>query len=1002
MKLKIFLFKHAVALWSLIFLLGGASYAQSSVSGRITSSDGGDAVAGATVLVMGTTSGTYSDAEGRYTISVPEGGTSLMVSFLGYERQEVTIGGRSTIDIGLAASISTLEEVVVVGYGTVKRKDATGSVTSISTKDFNKGVVVSPEDLIQGRAAGVQITQTSGEPGAGINIRIRGTSSVRGGNNPLFVVDGVPLSGENTTARGSGSGLGSSSPRNPLNFLNPSDIASIDILKDASATAIYGSRGANGVVIITTKGGQKGAGKVGYDYSLGVSTISQTYDLLGREEFLAAYTTFNGAAAAASLDGGSNTDWQDEAFRTAITQSHNLNFGGGDDQGNYRFSLSYQDQQGIFEESGMKRITGRFNGNRKFIDDRLTIGTQLIISNIHDDGVAVTENSGFRGDLMGNVLKANPTTPVRDANGDFVQLGITEPNPIAILNLSESFTNTLRALGNISGELKITDDLKFKTVLGLDRSFSNRTDAFSRDLVVGGVNGIGRLYLNDVEVSNVLWENYFTYEKDFGNISLNALAGYSYQQFDYRTRGSQYANFRTGDLDVMINNLASSDQNGNLASSAGTNSSRSVDELQSYFGRVNLNIGEKYLVTGTLRADGSTRFGEGNQIGYFPSFAVKWRLAEEDFVPDVFDDLSLRVGYGITGNQEIPHNLYQERQRYGDFNIDEGAGNVTGGGLGSVAFANPNLKWESTTQINVGVDYAFANGRIYGSLDYYDKNTNDLLIQVTAAQPAVQDFVWTNLDADVKNRGVELALNVVPVQTSDFQWTISFNVAYNDNIVENFSGLINTGDIDGQGLTGAFAQRIAEGQPLFAYFLREFGGYDENGITIYEGGDFQQFVGKSPLPVVTGGLTNSLSYKNFDFSIFFTGQYGHYIYSNTANAFFTAGSLANGRNVTRDVVGNGEGNLNAPDVSTRFLESGDFTRLQNISLGYNVDTGNSFISNARFFATAQNLAVFTSYSGQDPEVSVNKQIGGVPSAGIDYTTYPRSRTFTVGVSLDLK
>ncbi len=1002
MKLKIFLFKHVVALWSLIFLLGGAGYAQSSVSGRVTSSDGGDAIAGATVLVMGTTSGAYTDADGRYTISVPEGGTALMVSFLGFERQEVTIGGRGTIDIALAPSISSLEEVVVVGYGTVKKKDATGAVTSISAKDFNKGVVVAPEDLIQGRAAGVQITQTSGEPGAGINIRIRGTSSVRGGNNPLFVIDGVPLSGGDTQAAGSNGGIGQSAARNPLNFLNPSDIASIDILKDASATAIYGSRGANGVVIITTKGGEKGAGKVGYDYSLGISTISNTYDLLGRDEFLAAYTAFNGATAAASLDGGANTDWQDEAFRTAITHSHNLSFGGGDEQGDYRFSLSYQDQEGIFEESGLQRITGRFNGTRKFINDRLTIGTQLIISNIHDDNVPVTRNSGFEGDLMGNVLKANPTTPVRDANGDFVQLGITEPNPMALLGLSESFTNTLRALGNINAEVKIIEGLKFKTVLSFDRSFSNRTDAFSRDLVAPQISGVGRLYLNDVEVNNTLWENYFTYDKDFGNVTLNTLAGYSYQEFDRRTRGAQYANFRTSDLNVMINNLASSDQNGNLASSAGTNSSKEVDELQSYFGRVNVSIADKYLVTGTLRADGSTRFGEGNQYGYFPSFAFKWRLAEEDFVPDVFDDLSLRVGYGITGNQEIPHNLYQERQRYGDFNIDGGAGNINGGGLGSVAFANPDLKWESTTQLNVGVDYGFANGRIYGSLDYYDKNTNDLLIQVTAAQPAVQDFVWTNLDADVRNRGVELSLNLVPVQTSDLQWTVSFNVAYNDNVVENFAGLINTGDIDGQGLTGAFAQRIAEGQPLFAYFLREFGGYDENGITIYEGGDFQQFVGKSPLPVVTGGLTNSLSYKNFDFSIFFTGQYGHYIYSNTANAFFTAGSLANGRNVTRDVVGNGEGNLNAPDVSTRFLESGDFTRLQNITLGYNVNTGNSFISNARFYATAQNLAVFTNYSGQDPEVSVNKEIGGVPSAGIDYTTYPRARTFTVGVNLDLR
>ena len=862
--------------------------------------------------------------------------------------------------------------------------------------------MLAPEDVIRGRAAGWQITTASGEPGAGINIRIRGTSSVRGGNNPLFVVDGVPLSGDDTQAGGNNSGLGSSSPRNPLNFLNPNDIASIDVLKDASATAIYGSRGANGVVIITTKGGQQGSGKMGYDYSLGFSTISRRYDLLNREEFLDAYIDFNGAAAAATLDGGADTDWQDEVFRTAITHSHNLSYGAGNAQGNYRFSLSYQDQQGIFQESGLKRITGRFNGSQKFIRDRLTIGTQLIISNIHDDNIPVTTNSGFEGDLMGNVLKANPTQPIRNANGEFIQRGITEPNPLAILGLSESFTNTLRALGNINAEVKIVEGLAFKTVLGFDRSMSNRTDAFSRDLLVQNVSGIGRLFINDVEASNTLWENFFTYQKDLGNVSLNALAGYSYQQFDRSTRGSQYANFRTSDLNVMINNLASSNQNANAASAAGTNSSRTIDELQSYFGRVNLGIQDKYLFTVTLRADGSTRFGGGNQYGYFPSFSGKWRLAEEDFFPDLFDDLSVRVGYGITGNQEIPHNLYQSRQRYGNFNINTGASQIDGGGLGNVAFANPGLKWESTSQLNVGIDFGFANGRIYGSLDYYDKNTNDLLIQITAAQPAVQPFVWTNLDADVRNRGVELSLNLVPVDKNDFNWTISFNAAYNDNVVENFGGLINTGSINGQGLTGAFAQRIANGQPLFAFFLREFGGYDENGITIYPNGDFQEFVGKSPLPTLTGGLTNSFRYKNLDLNIFFTGQYGHYIYSNSANAFFTAGSLANGRNVTKDVVGNGEGRLNAPDVSTRFLEKGDFTRLQNVSIGYNVNVGKSFISNLRLYATGQNLAVFTQYTGQDPEVNTNKSIGGVPSAGIDYTTYPRARTFTIGVNLDFQ
>lgn len=982
----------------LLFMMGllisGGIHAQ-TVTGTVTSDRDGSPLAGATLLVKGTTQGAFTDDNGKYSVQAASDAV-LVISYIGYARQEINVDGRSSIDIEMKATESTLDEVVVVGYGTIKKQDATGAVVSVTDKDFNKGVVASPEQLIQGRAAGVQITTASGEPGAGVNIRIRGTSSVRSGNNPLFVVDGVPLSGGDTQASGNNAGLGSSSPRNPLNFLNPNDIASIDILKDASATAIYGSRGGNGVVLITTKKGTKGAGKISYDYSLGISNITQKYDLLSPDEFISAYTAFNGADAAATLNGGATTDWQDEVFRTALTNSHNVSYGGGDEQGDFRFSLSSQDQEGIFEESGLRRITGRFNGNRKFINDRLRIGTQMIISNIHDDNIAITDNSGFEGDLMGNVLKANPTTPVRDGNGNFVQLSNTEPNPVAILNLSDSYTNTLRTLGNVNAELTIIDGLTFKTVLGLDRSMSNRVDAFSSDLVATRITGIGRLYNNSIEVTNTLWENYFTYTKEFGDVNFTGLLGYSYQQFDTRTHGAEFANFRVPDLDIMINNTESAQ----IAAATGT--SKVIDELQSFFGRVNLGIQNKYLITATLRADGSTRFGSGNQYGYFPSFAVKWRLSEEGFLPAAFDDLSVRVGYGVTGNQEFGHNLFTTRQRYGGANINDGADGYNGFSYGSVAFQNPNLKWETTTQINVGLDFSFSNGRISGSLDYYNKNTNDLLLRIDAAQPSAAPFKWENVDADVINQGVELGLNLVPVNTGDFRWDVNFNVAYNDNIVKNFSGLINTGDIDGQGLTGAFAQRIAGDQPLFAFFLREFGGYDENGNTIYPNGDVQEFVGKSPLPTWTGGLTNSVSYKDLDFSIFFTGQYGHYIYSNTANAFFTAGSLANGRNVTKDVVGNGEGRLNAPDVSTRFLEDGSFTRLQNISLGYSIFPKNTFISRLRFFATGQNLAVFTKYSGQDPEINVNKAINGVPSLGIDYTSYPRARTFTIGVSADFE
>lgn len=969
-----------------------------TVTGKVTDAGTGEGLIGASVLVKGTTTGALTDAEGNYSVNVPEGGTVLVFSYTGYSSKEVEIAGQSTINVALAEGID-VDELVVVGYGTIKRGDATDAVTSVSEKDFNRGVIASPEQLIQGRAAGVQITSASGEPGAGVNIRIRGTSSVRAGNNPLFVVDGVPLSGDNTTAGGGDvGGYGGSSSRNPLNFLNPNDIASIDILKDASATAIYGSRGANGVVIITTKSGQGGAGRLEYSYNLGISSISKKYDLLNRDEFLSAYADINGQTAADNIDMGGNTDWQDEIFRTAYTNNHNLSFGDGNAAGNYRFSFGYQDQDGIVDNTGMKRLTARFNANRKFMDERLKVGVQATVANTNDRNALITDNAGFRGDLLGNILKARPSNPVYNADGTFFQQSADELNPVALNTLTRSTTANLRALGNVTGAYSISENLTFNTVLGFDRSSSNRIDAFSSDLVAAGIDGRGRLFSNDLAVNNTLWENYFAYDSQVNdNFGVNAVVGYSYQRFDYAGKNFQATNFRTNDLDVMINNLGSADQ-GSSTSLVG-NSFREIDELQSVFGRVNFNIQDKYLLKVSVRADGSTRFGDGNKYGFFPAASFRWNIMQESFAPAAFSNLALRLGYGVTGNQEIPHNRFTARSRYNDFGLDDG-GNVNGGGLGTVAFANPNLKWESTSQINAGLDFGFNQGKIYGTLDYYYKNTNDLLFLVAAAQPAAQPFVWENLDADVINSGVELSLSIVAKDDDNFSWTITTNAAYNNNVVRNFTGNVNTGVISGQGLTGAFAQRIAGDQPLFAYYVRNFQGYDSEGITVYGDGDFQQFLGQSPLPKWNVGLTNDFKFGDFDLSIFFNSLAGHYVYNNTANAFFTAGALGSGRNVSQSTLGTGESNLNAPDVSSRFLENASFLRLQNMTLGYNVDASKvNGVSSVRIFAAGQNLFVLTGYSGQDPEVNTNKELDGIPSFGIDYTPYPRARTITFGANV---
>jgi iron complex outermembrane receptor protein len=975
-------------------LLCNFAMAQRIVKGAVTDAESGDALIGASVSVVGTTRGTATDIDGNYSIEVPEGSTQIRIAYTGYAEQVIVLGASNTVDVGMKPS-SVLDEVVVIGYGSVKKSDATGAVTSVTEKDFNKGNVVAPEQLIQGRAAGVVVTNSSGEPGAGINIRIRGTSSVRAGNNPLFVVDGVPLGGGETTGGSNVQGLGSQAARNPLNFLNPNDILSIDILKDASATAIYGSRGANGVVIITTKSGQSGKGVLEYGYTLGVSQLANKYDVLDARSFVAEWQALNPTAPSTDVNFGSDTDWQEEITRTALTHNHNLSFGGGGQGGDYRFSLGYFDQEGIIKDSGIKRLSGRFNGSKKFIDDRLKVSSNVTFAQTTDLAAPITENAGFEGDAWTNALKGNPTWPTRNADGSVFQVGIaSQPSPLAMIELTDDQTNSLRILGNLNAEFSLTKNLSFKTLLGFDRGISSRKNAWSRDLYAGpAVFDLGRLFVTDIESSSRLWENYFTYTKTFGKVDFSGLLGYSYQEFDNASKRVTFSKFGTSDLDLMVNNTAYA------GTSAIVNSSRTIDELQSYFGRVNFGISDRYLFTATMRADGSTKFGPDNRYGYFPSGAFKWRISQESFCPNVFSDLGLRLGYGVTGNQEIPHNLYLTRQRTGDGGLNDQGNPFTGSEM-DIAVENPAIQWETTTQLNLGLDFGFWGGRVSGSLDLYKKNTTDMLVKVTAAQPAANRFTWRNLDSDIENRGVELGLSIVAVDSRLFDWRILGNIAFNQNEIKRFNGFLQTGSISGQGLTDAFAQAIQEGQPLYAYYLRDFVGFDDNGNQAYRDGlDAQVFVGKSPIPKITAGLTNQFQFGNLDLSIFFTGQWGHYIYNNTANALFTKGAIAGARNVTRDVIGSAESATNSPDVSTRFLEKGDFLRLQDVSLGYNLPINSKTISSLRVFVNGQNLLLFTDYSGLDPEVNTNKQIADIPSLGIDYSAYPRARTFSVGANV---
>lgn len=985
--MKIMLLKGLMVFGALICFV--TTQAQ-TVTGTVSDSSG--PLPGASVVVKGTTNGTQTDFDGNYTLNNVSSDAVLVFSYIGFASQEVPTNGQSTINVVLQEDASQLDEVVVVGYGTQNRRTTVGAVESVKAEEFNKGVIVNPQQLIQGKTAGVQISATTGEPGAAVNVRIRGTASVRANNNPLYVVDGIPLSGSSTTA-GTGGGntdIGSAASLDPLSFLNPNDIASIDILKDASATAIYGSRGANGVVLITTKSGRSEDGVLEFSSTYSVGYVPNRIDVLSVDQFLQAQSDLG----ATGQDFGDNNDFQDEIFRTSFTQNYNLSYGKGTENGNYRLSFGYQDQEGEVEDSTFDRLTARINATQSFFENKLTFTTQATISNIESQRPPISDDPNARGDLLATAYSFNPTRPIFNPDGSFNQPTFETRNPLAVLGLTRNTSSTLRALINLGIQYRFTDNLSFKTSIGVDKSTSSANSAISSLFNSAQTLGVGRATLNEFDLTNTTWESYFNYNKSFGDDVLDLTLGHSYQEFVTETIFLEASGFRTEDLFQMVNNIAS-------AQSFAANTSLERDELQSFFFRGNYSLDGKFNFSGTIRVDGSSRFGANNRYGTFGAVGASWELAQEEWFPKFFDRFKLRAAYGVVGNQEgLGSNQFSQRERFGTGFIDNG-GTFTPGGTGIVAFDNPDLKWEETTTTNIGVDFAFADNKFSGSLEYYNRTTTDFILQINSAQPAVQPFFFQNIDGDIVNEGVELSLNYAAIENEDFSWDLNLNVGFNDNIVENYDGpALDTGQINGPGLTGAFAQRIANNQPIFSFFVRDFQGIDPvNGGNIFLNEGAQVFVGESALPDVTLGFTQNFRYKNWDLSVFFNGLFGQSVYNNNRNAFFTIGNLSQGRNVTTDVLPfvGVENPFNPAEVSTRFLEDASFLRLQNVTLGHNINLPeNSVFNNLRIFANAQNLFVITDYSGQDPEVSVNRSIGNVPSLGIDLTAFPRPTTISLG------
>jgi TonB-linked SusC/RagA family outer membrane protein len=969
-----------------------------TITGRVTD-ETNLPLSGATVKEQGTKNGASTNSKGAFQINGVKGKV-LEVSFIGYKTKLVTIDG-SVLSIQLEPDASNLGEVLVVGYGKQAKKDVTGSVTQLDEKNFRQGVVTSADNLLQGKIAGVRVVANSGEPGGGVDVTIRGVGSIRSGSTPLFVIDGVPLTNDDVSPTGQNVGFGSSKAKNPLNFLNTSDIESISVLKDASAAAIYGARGSNGVVIVTTKKGKKGEGSFTADSYLGLSTLAHKIDVLTADEY-------RNAVPDKAFDHGGNTDWQDVIYRRAQTRNSSFSFSKATTSGNYYVSAAQMDQEGIVKNSNFRRTSGRINASESFLDDqRLKIGVNMTVSETKDDGVPTSDDGGANGQLIIQTLMSNPTRNVFDEDGKYTNFKANAHyNPAYLLSIYRDRTRTLRALGNLDVSFRIVKGLEYKMNLGIDRSVAERNTTLFKNIT--DINPIGRYAQYNLDSKSTLLEHYLSYNLLAGSHKLEAIGGFSYQKFE---RGG--SNFGLDGLGEVNSGVLPENNPGAKGTQTGVFGFAQENELQSVFSRVNYSYNNKYLVTASLRADGSTRFGENNKYGYFPSFALGWNVAQEDFLKSVapVNELKLRASWGQTGNQEIENKLSQASYSltvadgyylYNDLALING--------ISVNRTPNPDLKWEVVTQYNVGLDFELWKGKIYGTLDYFNKTTTDAILNIKSPPLSPTDKVWVNMDGEIVNKGFEFMLGSKLVNTGSFTWSADVNGATLSNKIKNLpvSELL-TGTISGPGLSGVTANIYKSGYAAGSFYLKEHMGFDKNGADIFKDVDnngvidnADRIIFHGAIPTFTYGLNSQMTYKNLDFSFSIIGQSGGYLVNNTALNALNINNLSSDRNVAQRYVNSGANPANPAQLSTLYMEKSDFLRLNSARLGYNFKISKlTWLQNLGVYITGQNLLTITKYSGYDPLINSPKASDGNQSIGVDYSAYPSAKTFIFGATLKL-
>jgi len=962
---------------------------EKTVTGTIRDSSNSTPLSGATVSVKGGNQSVTTDSKGAFTITVADDNTVLEISFVGYNSIEVIVGNRTTLDLTLSSNASDLAQVVVVGYGTQNKKDITGAVKSVKAESFNRGIINSPQELLQGKVAGVNITSASGEPGAVQGITVRGPGGVRTGSTPLFVVDGLPLDNSST-----GGG-------DPLNFLNPQDIESMDVLKDASATAIYGSRGANGVIIITTKKGKTGSSTLGFSSNVGFSKIARAIPVLSSSEFRTEVPKLGGALD----DKGGNSDWQDEVTRTAITTNNNLTLSGGANKLTYFASFGAQQQEGIIKTNDMSRYSGRFNATQKFLDDdRLTIDVNLAVAQTKNERPPYQT---IVGDALGN----NPTYPAYGPDGKPAVHQLIN-NPLLNFELDKDITTITRILGSISPSLRIIKGLVYRLNFGVDYSTAHRD---VEALPFAQPQRLGRLESYETWNRNRLIENYLTYTFKKGNHDFSVLGGHSYQKVFVQGRVSSINTFPIGGVEPIYNPGVG--QELTLTNNRPTGSAV-INELQSFFGRVTYQYNNKYLLTANFRADGSSKFGSNNKYGYFPSFSLGWKISEETFMQNTgFTNLKLRAGWGLTGNQEIPSKITQglyKSEVTGTVSYPLYSSGAYPGGITFARLPNPDIQWEVSTQTNIGLDFGLLNGKLNGSIDVFRKVSSNILLEVIPADPIQPATTfWTNVEnMEITNNGLEIDLEYRNKTGFGLTYGVGGNITFLDNVVENSPySVIPSGSASGSGLTSATVNGYINGQPIGTFYLQEWTGFNANGISTYKDTDKDGIVtdkdriaAGTALPKVLYSFFGNLSYKGFDLNANFNGVSGNKVYDNTANSIFYKLKLSKNTNTTRAAIEYpNESVNNAAQVSTRYLKDGAWFRLNSLSLGYSFNTvglgiGN-WVKGLRLSVTGQNLFVVTKYDGYDPEVNTDRTVNGVSSYGIDYLSYPKARSVIFGLNV---